>query len=89
MNKNSPSKRGESQGREEDECKDLQMCHGTTDKSASKWFRMDRLQSSRARVAVVRDGAGKQVEGHAKVSLYPLGNEKTDWTSSMLKRSFQ
>ena len=58
------------------------MCHGTTDKSASKWFRMDRLQSSRTRVAVVRDGAGKQVEGHAK-------NEKTDWTSSMLKRSFQ
>ena len=50
------------------------MCHSTTDKSASKWFRMDRLQSSHARVTVVRDGAGRQVEGHAKSQ--PLSSGK-------------
>lgn len=42
------------------------MYHSTTDKRASKWFRLDRLQSSCARVTVVEDGARRQVEGHPK-----------------------
>lgn len=56
------------------EFKDLEMYHSTTDKRASKWFRLDRLQSSCARVTVVEDGTRRQVEGHPKSQ--PLSSGK-------------
>lgn len=89
MNKNSPSKRGEFRKGRKTEFKDLEMYHSTTDKRASKWFRLDRLQSSCARMTVVEDGARRQVEGHPKSQPLSSGKLKNRLDIILPEKSFR